>query len=87
MEDFVLVIVLLIFMNITFSFLMFKDALEDDFEHPFLCSYKSIYDNTEMNMLGCLVCSLLLIIITSVYHIPAFICWFVYKIFHVGRRK
>lgn len=82
-----LLIIALITINVILSLLILKENIYDDFDTPFPFSYRILYDDSEMNMFGCVVCSILLEAITSVYHIPAFICWVIYKIFHVGRRK
>lgn len=81
-----LLIIAYITINIVSSIKILRDVMEEDIE-PFPVSAKTIYDNTDMNMFGCVVVSLVVMFFTSAYHIPAFICWVVYKLFHVGRRK
>lgn len=85
MGYFVLLIIAYITANVALSIAILGDVIEDEIE-PFPVSAKSIYDNTDMNMFGCIVVSLVVMFFTSVYHIPAFIVWIVYKLFHVGRR-
>lgn len=82
-----LLVIAIIVVNIGLSLSLLNECIKDDFRDPFPFSARTYYDDSEMNMFGCVVCSILLEAITSVYHIPAFFCWVIYKIFHVGRRK
>lgn len=81
-----LLIMLYIIFNIGISGLILRIHLDEEFETPFPFSIRGLYEITEMNIFGCFIFSVIIIILSSVYHIPAFICWFVYKIFHVGRK-
>lgn len=83
---FVLLIVAYVVLNAIISIWTLTNVLEEDIK-PFPVSAKFMYDNTDMNMFGCIICSGIIMFFTSVYHIPAFIVWTVYKLFHIGRRK
>lgn len=47
---------------------------------------KYIYDITEMNIFGCIICSLIIIILNPIYCIIAIVVWSIWKLFHIGRK-
>lgn len=48
---------------------------------------KYIYNNTEMNIFGCIICSILLYCIFPLYTMVATIVWLIWKLFHIGRNN
>lgn len=45
-----------------------------------------IYHNTKMNIIGCYISSLVIILLLPIYCVPASIIFFLYFLFHIGRK-
>ena len=46
-----------------------------------------LYRRTKMNIIGCYICSFVIVIIFPIYCIPASIIWIIYYLFHIGRKE
>lgn len=58
--------------------------IDDDSYLFFTPNY--LYKNSEMNIFGCYICSLLIIIFDLLYCVPVIIGWVIWKLFHIGRK-
>lgn len=45
-----------------------------------------IYENTEMNIIGCYITSIFLVCLMPLYCLPASIIYLIYWLFHIGRK-
>ena len=59
---------------------------QNDEEHWLNASIITLYDNTRMNMFGCIMCSIVLFIANYLYCTISCIIHLVYWISHVGRK-
>lgn len=71
MEKYALLIGIYIILNIGLSILILSEICGGNAE-PFEFSASNLYYNSKMNMFGCIICSVIIMFFTSVYHIPAF---------------
>ena len=79
MEVTLIVIIAIFFLSslVVYMSIFAKGDLSLNFFYP-----SKLYKNSEMNKIGCWVCSIILIVLCSMYTIPYFIWW----LFHVGRK-
>lgn len=45
-----------------------------------------IYENTEMNIIGCYITSIFLVCLMPLYCLPVSIIYLIYWLFHIGRK-
>lgn len=80
----ILAVLLYIFLSILLSVIAFSLANEGK-DYMFF-SPKSFYDNSEMNVLGCILSSSLCFVLAPLYCILATVICSIYKICHIGRK-
>lgn len=68
------------------TFAFYENTKDSEEYEIMFYSPKEIYDRTEMNMFGCIMCSFLYFLFTPLYCVPVTIGWCIYKLCHVGRR-
>lgn len=88
MEFVYLALLICCLFSIGVTIFLYKELLETSHEDEIMFfTPRELYNNTEMNMFGCTICSLLWCLAIPLYCIPVTIGWCIYKLCHVGRRN
>lgn len=68
------------------GFLAIGLPLSDDQIKPMWFTPNNLYRSTKMNFFGCYISSLVICLLVPVYCVPAVVIYFIYWIFHIGRK-
>lgn len=81
---------LLTMLYIVFNIVIVVSEISDIFLGPYndylFFTPNHIYENTEMNIIGCYITSIFLMCLMPLYCLPASIIYLIYWLFHIGRK-
>lgn len=79
-------IMLYIMFNVTIVITEISDIFLEPCNDYFFFTPNYIYENTEMNIVGCYITSIFLMCLMPLYCLPASIIYLIYWLFHIGRK-